>query len=123
MSFNRGGTGIALPLCICILMLVSNVGLTQTTEPQNHWEKLSIRVLNMCPNQQHTFQIQVSDAIRAYPSIPGNLCELVTKNRMPSKTNYYELSKYVRIKILSEDELNAKGKSEKQIKPITHTSF
>ena len=123
MIFKDQPNAGLLSLTIGFLLLFSFTGWGQTTETQNDWEKLNQRVAEMCPDLQNSFQIQVSNTIRAYPSIPGNLCDLVIKNRRQSKTSYYELSKYVRIKILSADEFKAREKSERPIKPITHTSF
>ena len=123
MLVERRRFALVIGLCICTFMVCSHSSWSQTTEPQNHWEKLNKRVMDLCPELQYTFQVQVSDAVRAYPSIPGNLCDLVTENRKKTQTNYHYLSDLVRIKIYSEEEMSKIKRSATSIKPIIHTSF
>ena len=123
MFVERRRFALVIGLCICTFMLCSNSSWSQTAEPQNHWDKLSKRVMDLCPELQSSFQVQVSDAVRAYPSIPGNLCELVTENRKKTQTYYHYLSDLVRIKIYSEEETAIIKRSATSIKPIIHTSF
>ena len=123
MLVARRRFALVIGLCIFTFMLWSNSSWSQAAEPQNHWEKLNKRVIDLCPELQYSFQVQVSDAVRAYPSIPGNLCELVTENRKKTQTHYHYLSDIVRIKIYSEEKMGKIKRSATNIKPIIHTSF
>ena len=123
MLVERRRCAWVIGLCICTFMLLSKTSWSQAAEPQTHWEKLNKRVMELCPELQYSFQVQVSDAVRAYPSIPGNLCELVTANRKKTQTHCHYLSDLVRIKVYSEEKMAIIKRSATNIKPIIHTSF
>ena len=123
MPAKRSRFALTFVLCICTYAFFTHDGMAQTVETQNHWEKLNNRILDQCPDMQYSFQLQVSDQVRAYPSIPGNLCELVTNNRKQTQTHFHYLSDLVRIKIFSEQEWKQIKANESRTKPLIHTSF
>jgi hypothetical protein len=123
MLVERRRFAWVIGLCIWAFMLCSNSSWSQTVEPQKHWEKLNNMILELCPDIQYSFQVQVSDLVRAYPSIPGNLCDLVTNNRKATQTHFHYISELVRIKIYSEKELNEIKALGTRNKPLIHTSF
>jgi len=55
-----------------------------------------------------TWQIQVVNS-RNQPYIPGNIDEIVRENRKKNEVVYIKLDDYIRIKILSADEISSAG--------------
>jgi len=61
-----------------------------------------------------TFQIEIHNA-RHQPNISGNICEIVSQNRLQNQTNYFPLDENIRIRIPSKDEFLYPSLSSKKI--------
>jgi len=81
-------------IVIC-LKATAQSGSPQLTQAENLLKEKEI---------EGTYQIQVINS-RANPFIPGNLKEIIQKNRSQSETIYVSLGTMVRLKILSENEI------------------
>lgn len=68
---------------------------------------------NIDSNIEGTYQIQVIGT-RAQPNIPGNLKEIVQKNRNATQVKYVSLGSVVKLKILPFSQINSSS-----FKPLT----
>ena len=84
-----------LTLLFLLLFGITDYGISQQN-PSNNLEILE--------GFDGTFQIEIHN-IRHQPNIPGNICEIVSQNRLENQTNYFPLDENIRIRIPSKDEL------------------
>lgn len=90
---------------ILSLITISSSGFTQTSSIRHNNLKNTAAEKNELNSIAGTYQIEVINT-RLTPSIPGNLEEIIRNNRHQTKTIYVELGTMVRLKILSNDEIN-----------------
>ena len=90
-------------LAFCLFFIGKNVH-SQTINPEGY----SNPGTQTTDSYDGTWQIQVVNS-RNQPYIPGNINEIVKENRKKSEVVYIKLDDYIRIKILSEDEISSAG--------------
>lgn len=86
-------TVAAMLIMTFFIMSVAN------SENQNQDEKW------FCESLKYTYQIEVYNS-RGKVQVSTDLCELIEKNRKQSETVFIELYNNVRLKILSQDEVD-----------------
>ena len=94
-----------LTLLFLLLFGITGYGISQQNQANN---------LEVLERFDATFQIEIHNT-RHQPIIPGNICEIVSQNRLQNQTNYFPLDENIRIRIPSKDEFLYPSLSSKKI--------
>ncbi len=107
-------------LGVFTLFLISVNSFAQSTESNsNNKEQKSIE--EKLAKYQGTYQIELINT-RQHPLIPYNLDEIIEKNRDKTQTKYVSLGTNVRLKILSESEVNKSNFDKNKLEQIVVVS-